>query len=526
MTPTLATGEFGTERDLLVRRAAALANALARSAAGSTTLGRERAILRLIGVTGLDREGRPLAAEVVDHYVGGDPVRLALGIGLPFAMALIEYDTTPQQLALDVAAGSVDLNFEAELLATPDRYRAAAAHLSRLAVSAVARIDANRIARTELLEVLNDRSAPWIGASLLASSLPEAEHEAAALVRAGLDLVHVQVPATRELAVRLGELGEEVEWQPRQVGDETEATPAGSQRGLARLREILDRSAAERGAYVRLAIEPTALAGPEGAIVAAFERADLLELDPMREMFVTGVDPERALVDFAFGVRVARRAGVALLIDAGPLVVAPELGAGVNADPATRAGRSLALQMLVVLMARAGGIPDAQVVVGALPSWLAGEPAMPARALGEVTIRRALYPDHMLAFIEPPEPDDCGRWAAIVAAVQPGHGVALVRPRIRDDAAHTAAAAAQARLSSDIATQLEHETAGVRLAGTAREHVAAMLTAALETLDLLERDRWPALTGATMARGGWGRLGADAVASSDDSTDPVERAFA
>ena len=49
-------------------------------------------------------------------------------------------------------------------------------------------------------------------------------------------------------------------------------------------------------------------ATPEGD-VAAFERADVLELDPMAEIIGTGVDPERALADFAFAVQVVRRAG-------------------------------------------------------------------------------------------------------------------------------------------------------------------------------------------------------------------------
>ncbi|MBI2763221.1 MAG: hypothetical protein HYX54_05660 [Chloroflexi bacterium] len=526
MMPGLASADFAAERDQLLQRAMSMATALARSAARSTTLGRERAILRLIGVTGLDREGRPLAAEVVDQYVGGDTTRLALGIGLPFAMALLEYDTTPQQLALDVAAGAVDLNLEAELLAEPERHRQASDHLSRLTAAAMARIDANRVARTELLQVLNDHRPPWIGASLLTPSLIPAENEATALVRAGLDLLRVEVPATRELAIRLGELGQDVAWRPRVPGEESEVTPTGSQRGLARLREVLDRAAAERGAYVRLAIAPTALAGPEGAIVAAFERGDLLELDPMREMFVTGVDPARALVDFGFAVRVARRAGVTLVIDAGPLVVAPDLGSGVNADSPTRAGRSLALQMLAVLMARAVGIPDELVIVGAVPYWLLGEPDAPALALAEVALRRALYPGHRLAFVEPPDSEDPGRWSAIVAAVQPGSAVAIVRPRVEPDPAHVAAAAARARWAGTVGEGLDGQVAGLHLAGLAMDHARRTLAAAIATLDLLDSDGWAVLTGAATTRGGWGRLGEDAVAHSGETADPVERALA
>lgn len=521
----LRQADFATERRLLLERSSSLATRLWRAATSATTLGRERAILRLIGVNGLDREGRPLAAEVVDRYVNGRPGRLAAGIGMPFAMALLEYDTDVQRLALDVAAGSVDLSLEAELLSHPDRRAAAAGHLLGLVAAALDRIDANRVARTELSDLLHDRRPPWIGATLLGSSVEDGEREAAALVRGGLDLIRVEVPTTRELAARLGELGQEVDWRPHGPDDTDALIPAGSQRGLTRLRTALDRAAAERGAYVRLQVAPTALAGPEGAVVAGFERADLLELDPMHEMFVTGVDPERALVDFVFAGRLAARAGVTMVIDASPLVVGPDLGSGVNADGPTWSGRALALQLTTVLVARAAGIPDARIIIGALPGWLAGESGGPSAALAEVAIRRALLPGHEFAFLEEQHGDQSARWAATVAAVQPAAGVALLHPRTLGDVGLTSAAAARARAASEVMVALEHDVDGIRLTGPALDHAHRAITAALATLDLLERDGWAALTGATVSRGGWGRLGADAVAPSGTGIDPVEQAL-
>src|SRR5512142_955119 len=74
-----------------------LAGAWAATARTRTTLGRERAVLGFIGVDGLDRAGRPLAAEVVARYVGDSVDRLAQGIALPFAMAAVEYDLEPRE---------------------------------------------------------------------------------------------------------------------------------------------------------------------------------------------------------------------------------------------------------------------------------------------------------------------------------------------------------------------------------------------------------------------------------------------
>ena len=107
--------------DSLVARAEALAGAWGARARASTTIGQERAILRLFGVSGLDRAGRPLAGATSIAGWPATRTASAAGIALPFAMALLEYDLEPQQLALDVASGAIDLALEAELLREPDR---------------------------------------------------------------------------------------------------------------------------------------------------------------------------------------------------------------------------------------------------------------------------------------------------------------------------------------------------------------------------------------------------------------------
>ncbi|HET9435218.1 MAG TPA: lysine 5,6-aminomutase subunit alpha, partial [Candidatus Limnocylindrales bacterium] len=126
-----AAGSLGP-LDRLAERAETLAGAWAGRARASTTVGRERALLRMFGVSGLDAAGRPLAWSAVDRYLGGRTERLGGGVVMPFAMALVEYDLTPQQLALDVASGAVDLGLEAELLREADRRAIAEEEARRL----------------------------------------------------------------------------------------------------------------------------------------------------------------------------------------------------------------------------------------------------------------------------------------------------------------------------------------------------------------------------------------------------------
>src|SRR5919197_1864512 len=258
--------------DRLVDLAGTIAGSWGARGRSSTSVGQERAILRLFGVHGLDGRGRPLAGEVVERYVGRDASRLAGGVALPFAMALLEYDLSPMQLAFDVASGAVDLALEAELLREPDRRAVAEAEARRLASVAVDRIDANRTARRELVGMLGEAPRPWLGTTLVEPAIDRAVTEAVGRVGEGLDLLRVEVTVGRELATRLTDAGMELpDWPTYESPfssaadrtEEDEIAPTGSQRGLADLRAELDETAAGRRRYVAIGTAGPGLAAPE-----------------------------------------------------------------------------------------------------------------------------------------------------------------------------------------------------------------------------------------------------------------------
>ncbi len=511
--------------DRLAERAEALAATFGPRARETTSVGQERAILRLFGVTGLDANGRPLAGAAVDRWLGRDRRGLGAGIALAFSMGLLEYDLDPQQLALDVAAGSVDLALEAELLREPDRRAVAEAEATRLARAAIERIDADRTARREIIGLLGDARRPWIGTTLTEPDLEGALDEITELVGAGLDIVRIEVPVGRELAERLLDAGQEVtEWRPGdarvlRVGrDRVELAPAGSQRALAELRRLADSLAAQRRGYVRLATAAPALWSPEDAVVAAFERIDLVVSDPMAEIVATGVDPDRALSDHAFAHRLHRRAGTIMMIGADSLVVAPDLRVGIPSDPATRAGRALALQTLAVALARADGVPDGQLAVGALPSWLVDERSAGARSLAEVAVRRALFPAHPLVFNEPDtHPEQAAAWPYILSAalsLAGDHAIVLRRP------GRTLAVARETRAAARVAAEVGAAREPGELAGIALDHARGEVGVALATLDMLADRGWRAIAGETQDMASARALGGDAVADRTESFDP------
>lgn len=518
----MTAGDLGPI-DRLAERAETLAGAWAARARGSTTVGRERALLRLLGVTGLDAAGRPLAWAAVDRYLAGGRDRLGGGVVLPFAMALVEYDLDPQRLALDVASGAVDLALEGELLREADRRALAEEEAVRLMAAATDRIDANRTARRELTDVLGDPARPWIGTTIDDTEIDGALVEVRAAVAAGADLLRVDVPIGRELSDRLRAAGLEVPaWLPRseEPAAERDPVPTGSQRAFSALRHELDEVAAERRGYVRVGSTPPALGAPEAAVVAAFERIDLVDSDPLSEIVGGRVAPDRAFADHAFAHAMLARAGVIVTLGPGPLVVAPDLTRGIPSDAATRSGRALALQLLASAIARGNGIPADQIAIGALPAWLIDEPDPASRSAAEVALRGALMPGLGLVFEEPADdPERQERWGAIVAAVAPPG--AATTAIVRRSAASRPGTLAASRVASTVAAELATASIERRLAGIALEHARATAVAALATLDRLADEGWRSVIGEAATSGPGVSFGADAVAERSEAFDPL-----
>ena len=497
------TAEWGT-LDRLQAQAEALAGAWGARARASTTVGQERALLRLFGVSGLDVSGRPLAGATIDRWLAGDPRGLSTGIALPFAMALLEYDLEPQQLAMDVASGAIDLKLEGELLRERDRRAVAEVEAARLAAVAIERIDAQRTVRRETISMLGEAARPWLGVTLREPDVHAALDEAAVLIGAGIDLLRIEVPIGRELAERMIDAGVEVpEWQPGDGGPRVvdlefaEPAPTGSQRALTQIRRVADRAAATRRAYVRLATDVPALGAPEGVVVAAFERIDIIASDAIAEIVADAVEPDRALADHAFAHRLAKRAGTAILVGPGPLVVAPDLSTGVPSDPATRAGRALALQVLGLALARGDGLAADQIIVGALPPWLTDEPSPGSRAIAEVAVRRALFPEHPLGFVEPSTGTDRSvLWPYLQAAAAVHAGDIALVLRAGDAGPDDALAAARAaRAAALVSADVARATSAGPLTGVALDHARGMIAAAVTTLERLGDLGWRTVAG-------------------------------
>ncbi len=490
-------------------------------------------MLRMLGVDGLDRAGRPLAASLAERYCGSDPGRLARGVLLPFVVAMLEYDTPARELALDGASGAIDLALEAELLERPDRLAAAEKRASQMLDAALVRFDANRTAAREMREVLGLPEEPWLGVALQTSEVDAAVAETRAVVVGGGDVVQVYVPASWEFAEARRQAGLEtpglfefemphrgrearrgdrrIETQPKR--EPAEPVPAGSQRGLALLRKAADDAAAERGCYASLMTVTSAFAAPEQAVVAAFERIDCVGADPIREIVEDNVDPERALADHSFAHRLQARSGCRVAIGSGPLALGADVASGVPSDAATRAGRALALQALGVELALADGLPADRLLLGAVPEWALGEDD-PGSILVQAWLRRSVFAGHRLFVGGPPGwLGSPGGSIAVVSALAGGDASLVLEPRL---SGIVSAVAADLAAAAGTARAVRLALSDGALHGDAAELASRTLKAARLVLDRLSAEGWETLLGPAGLGADGERLGRAAVVERAD----------
>jgi hypothetical protein len=522
------SGTLSSQAEEVRRRAADLAAGLSRAAMRSATIAQERAVLRMLGVDGLDRAGHPLAASLAERYCGSDPSRLARGVILPFVVAMIEYDMAAREVALDGASGAIDLALEAQLLERPDRLAAAEKRASALLAAALERFDANRTAAHEMRDVLGLPDEPWLGVALQATEVGAAAAETGALIGQGADVIQVRVPASWEFAEARRNAGLETtglfvfedpkrgrearraearrERQPAHQIDQP--IPAGSQRGLASVRKAADEAAARRGCYASLMTVTSAFAAPEQAVVAAFERIDYVEADPIREIVEDNVDPERALADHAFAHCLQARAGCRVVVGSGPLALGADVISGMPSDAATRAGRALALQALGVELALADGLPADRLLLGAVPEWSVGD-GNAASILVQASLRRIVFPGHRLVAARPAGwLTSPGGAVELVAAIVGGAESMVVEPVLPGG---VAAAAADLAAAAGTARALRSALGDGSLHGDAADLAAMTLRTAVSALERLSAEGWASLLGPAGqgADGEW--LGGSAV---------------
>ncbi len=281
--------------DDLVDRSRAAASAIAddiqKHIEEHTTDTTERATLRLLGIAGVNEIDVPLVNVVVEHARG----LLPSGIIRPFVDLMNQTGKNAQDVAAGVAAGDLSL-----ARVPADRRAAAEARAEELAKEGVARIDAVRARRNELVAQTGEAVKPYVYVIVATGSIYEDAAQAKAAARAGADVVAVIRTTAQSL----------LDYVP--FGETTEGFGGtyATQENFRLMRAALDEVGEELGRYIRLCNYASGLCMPEIATMGALERLDMMLNDSMYGIIFRNINMQRTFVDQYLSRLINARAGI------------------------------------------------------------------------------------------------------------------------------------------------------------------------------------------------------------------------
>ncbi|MGA7202367.1 MAG: lysine 5,6-aminomutase subunit alpha [Candidatus Cybelea sp.] len=303
-----------------------------------STVSVERAVLRLLGVDGISAQEVPLPNAILDAL---PPHERARGVALPFGKALAETGLEPAALAAEIAGGRYALD---EFASTPQG--AARGALARFVDSALDRIAERRAERAVRLAVLPQLPPPLLYVIVASGNIYEDRVAAVAAAEAGAQVIAVIRSTGQSL----------LDFVPFGPTTEGFGGTYATQANFSIMRAALDEASEKLGRYVMLTNYASGLCMPEIAVMAAFERLDMLLNDSMYGILFRDINMKRTFVDQHFSRMLNAAAGI--IINTG------EDNYLTTADAVEQAPAVLASQFINEEFAHRAGLPDAQIGLG------------------------------------------------------------------------------------------------------------------------------------------------------------------
>ncbi len=342
-----------------------------------TTVSVERAVLRLAGLQGADADGMPWVNRLVDAV--RDSTGLEHGVALPAWDALVT-GGFPDLASLAEAAVQGKVQFRIPGADDGRQARqAAAAALAR----GMARIDANRARRQQLIEQTSEPPRPWIYLIVATGDIYEDIPQAQAAAREGADVIAVIRSTGQSL----------LDYVPEGATREGFAGTYATQENFRLMRAALDETSRELGRYVRLTNYASGLCMPEIASLAGLERLDMMLNDCMYGIIFRDINPRRTFIDQRFSRQIHARAGI--IINTG------EDNYLTTADAVDAAHTVVVSQLMNEFFGKEAGLADSQLGLG---HAFEINPAVPDSFLLELAhaqLVRELFPDAPLKYMPP-----------------------------------------------------------------------------------------------------------------------------
>jgi beta-lysine 5,6-aminomutase alpha subunit len=331
---------------------------------GRTTVSVERSVVRLLGVDGANELEAPLPNVIVDHVHAG-PLRggsggLGRGIAYWLGNAMLQTGKSPQEIAEAVDARELDL---LAMASSPEGEQAEDGAIRELVTGAVARNLEQIAARFDERQALRERlgdpfSRSANNAAPGGSALPqryvltatgdvyEDVVHAKAVAQAGGDIVAVIRSTAQSL----------LDYVPYGPTTEGYGGTFATQANFRIMREAMDEWSEQHGRYVRLSSFCSGLCMSEIAVMGAWEGFDNMVNDALYGILYRDINVVRGLLD----QRVSRMINGFF----GVTINTGEDNYLRTADAIEAAPSVTASQFVNYELARASGVPDAQIALG------------------------------------------------------------------------------------------------------------------------------------------------------------------
>jgi beta-lysine 5,6-aminomutase alpha subunit len=341
-----------------------------------TTVAIERTVLRLLGLGQVGPRGVPLVNLVVDalHERG------LLGRGAAYWMgwALRRGATDP----LSVAQRLQDLPRTPAPLGK-DEEREALEELRRDARAAVEELRRRVAARDALKAELGTGPKPLRYVIVATGNIHDDVEQARAAAQAGADVIAVIRSTAQSL----------LDYVPHGATTEGYGGTYATEENFRIMRAALDDESRRLGRYLQLTNYSSGLCMPEIALLAAWQRLDMLLNDAMYGILFRDINMRRTLCDQHFSRRICALAGIVIHTGEDNYIT--------TADADEAAHTVVASQFVNLSFARRAGLPDRLVGLGhAFEIDPAREDTF-ARELAQALLVRTLFPEAPIKYMPP-----------------------------------------------------------------------------------------------------------------------------
>lgn len=316
-----------------------IAEDVAERIAGKTTVSVERSVTRLLGVDGADELEAPLPNVLVDHV--HQRGRLDRGIAHWLGNAMIQTGRDPQQIALAVSAGELDLLELEQAEEGAIRERVLGECRSRLA-----EINQRFEQRAAMRSRLGDQDRTLRYVLTATGDVYEDVVHAKAVAQAGGDIVAVIRSTAQSL----------LDYVPYGPTTEGYGGTFATQANFRIMREAMDEWSEQHGRYVRLSSFCSGLCMSEIAVMGAWEGFDNMVNDALYGILYRDINIVRGLIDQRVSRMINGYFGVTINTGEDNYLRTAE---AIEAAPSVTASQFINHQL-----ARDSGVPEGQIGLG------------------------------------------------------------------------------------------------------------------------------------------------------------------